>query len=217
MSEKPEATGARAPAAATLTREEKRDARRHEILEAAERVFARSGYWNATTVDVAKEVGLTQPALYRYFDSKRTLFVEALVLREWEGVEAYVRAVQHPGSALDRLRALTRSALELTLAHPDMGRLRVQAAVVAAEDEEIRELVRTARRSLRSAYERLIRQGQEDGSVRSDAVPAAAAATLVSIAHDCDVGLVLGDDESGTTQAAATLETYLDSLSASPA
>lgn len=196
----------------TLTREEKRDARRREILEAAERVFARSGYWNATTVDVASEVGLTQPALYRYFDSKRTLFVEALALREWEGVDAYVRALQHPGRALDRLRALTHSALELTSAHPDMGRLRIQAAVVAAEDPGVRDLVRSARRSLLNAHERLVKQGQADGSVRPDVNPAWVATTLAGLVHFYDVELVVGGEEQALSQATPTLDAFLDSL-----
>lgn len=196
----------------TLTREEKRDARRREILEAAERVFARSGYWNATTVDVAAEVGLTQPALYRYFDSKRTLFVEALALREWEGVEAYVRALQQPGRALDRLRALTHSALELTRAHPDMGRLRIQAAVVAAEDAGVREIVRSARQSLQSAHERLVKQGQADGSIRSDVNPPWVATTLAGLVHFYDVELVVGGEDGGLAQAAPTLDAFLDSL-----
>ena len=53
-------------------------ARRREIVEAAERVFGRAGYWSATMADIAAEVHITQPALYRYFRSKRDLFLEAL-------------------------------------------------------------------------------------------------------------------------------------------
>jgi AcrR family transcriptional regulator len=49
--------------------------RRRQILEVAARVFAERGYRGATTAELAASAGVTEPILYRHFESKRDLFV----------------------------------------------------------------------------------------------------------------------------------------------
>ena len=52
--------------------------RRHEILQAARKVFARQGY-RATTVDeIAEEGGIAKGTLYLYFKSKEEIYLTAL-------------------------------------------------------------------------------------------------------------------------------------------
>jgi AcrR family transcriptional regulator len=52
--------------------------RRGEILVAALQVFAEKGYDAGTMRDIARRVGVTEPALYRHFASKEDLFMELL-------------------------------------------------------------------------------------------------------------------------------------------
>ncbi len=52
--------------------------RRKQILMSAIRVFARSTYHGATTKAISEEAGVTEALIYRYFGSKRTLFVDAI-------------------------------------------------------------------------------------------------------------------------------------------
>lgn len=59
--------------------------REHEIVQKAISVFARHGF-EASTRDLAKELGITQPLLYRYFPSKEALVdrvYEEVFLRRW--------------------------------------------------------------------------------------------------------------------------------------
>ena len=46
------------------------------ILESAHRVFSEKGYREATMDEIAKGLGLSKPALYRYYQSKEELFRE---------------------------------------------------------------------------------------------------------------------------------------------
>lgn len=52
--------------------------RREQILEAASRVFGERGYVGATTDQVAREAGISQPYVVRMFGSKENLFVAVL-------------------------------------------------------------------------------------------------------------------------------------------
>lgn len=50
-------------------------ARSDELLAAAERAFARRGYFGTSTAEVAAEMGVSQPYVMQAFRSKRNLFV----------------------------------------------------------------------------------------------------------------------------------------------
>ena len=52
--------------------------RRLCVVGAACRVFARSSYSGATTAEIARESGVTEPVLYRHFASKRDLYLACL-------------------------------------------------------------------------------------------------------------------------------------------
>ena len=53
---------------------------RTRILESAHRVFSQKGYREATMDEIADGLGLSKPALYRYYKSKEELFREILEL-----------------------------------------------------------------------------------------------------------------------------------------
>ena len=59
-------------------REEKRQASRRKILEAAKEVFFRDGFMAANLDEVAQKAGVAKGTLYRHFDSKAELYVAVL-------------------------------------------------------------------------------------------------------------------------------------------
>lgn len=96
-----------------------------EVLDATGRVVARRGPLRFTLAEVAREVGVTAPALVQRFDSKRAL-LEALVRRDVERVlPRFARARASTATPLD--------ALLLALqAGPDAMRTRAEAASAVA-------------------------------------------------------------------------------------
>ena len=61
--------------------------RRAALLETACRLFSEGSYRGTTTADIAREAGVTEPVLYRHFDSKRDLYLACLEAT-WAGVRA---------------------------------------------------------------------------------------------------------------------------------
>ena len=72
---------------------------RTRILESAHRVFSQKGYREATMDEIAGGLGLSKPALYRYYTSKEELFREILGLF----IEATAKALRESfkGSRFD--------------------------------------------------------------------------------------------------------------------
>lgn len=89
-----------------------RDKRREQIMNAALKVFAKKGFIGAKTNMIAKEAGLSEGLLYKYFKSKDELFV-SLVLKAVEGSKSALKSVyQFPGSPLQQLRSLSEHILD---------------------------------------------------------------------------------------------------------
>ena len=64
-------------------KEEKRQNKEEQIIDAAEKVFSKYGYKNAKMEDVSKLAGITKVTLYSYFQSKENLYM-ALTYRAFQ-------------------------------------------------------------------------------------------------------------------------------------
>jgi AcrR family transcriptional regulator len=67
-----------------------RDARRAQLLVAAQEVFVRAGYHSAAMDEIAEQAGVSKPVLYQHFPSKLELYLALLD----QHAEAMVTAVR---------------------------------------------------------------------------------------------------------------------------
>jgi TetR/AcrR family transcriptional regulator, fatty acid metabolism regulator protein len=91
--------------------------KRERILAAAERVFARHGFFAAKVTDVAKDAGVADGTIYLYFKSKDDLLISLFEHRMTQ-VNATLRAAIADQPPLDQLRAFIRAYLRLVADEP---------------------------------------------------------------------------------------------------
>jgi AcrR family transcriptional regulator len=94
------------------------DARREEILDAATDLFAEFGYSDAVTQDLAEKLQVGKRTIYRYFPSKRELFLAAAdrVMRRLRvHIDSSIESIADP---IERIMAGTRAFLEFFAEHP---------------------------------------------------------------------------------------------------
>jgi AcrR family transcriptional regulator len=116
------------PAASTLSapptqtrRERLRDELRREVLSAARHQLAgQHDLSKLTMAAVAKEVGVTPPALYRHFENRQDVIAQLCVLIVEEVLGLLDAAVdrQVPGDTAAALRASTRASLDWAVRNP---------------------------------------------------------------------------------------------------
>ncbi|HZO97802.1 MAG TPA: helix-turn-helix domain-containing protein [Gaiellaceae bacterium] len=127
--------------------------RREAVLDAALDEFAERGYHGASTEDIARRAGISQPYVFRLFGTKRELF-KAVVARCFrEALELFQRAAEgkRGEAALD---AMGGAYIERLLV--DRKRLLAQMqAYAACDDPEIREVVRAGYGDLVAYVERV--------------------------------------------------------------
>jgi AcrR family transcriptional regulator len=104
-------------------RERRRERSREEILDAAREVLLRKGVAATTLEAVAREVGVTKPALYYYFPSKDALLFELIFSSLERHAQAVHEGVEKTGDGAQALRALIRETVEVFAPHLDDFRL----------------------------------------------------------------------------------------------
>jgi len=114
--------------------------RREEVLDAALVEFADRGYEGASTEEIARRAGISQPYLFRLFGTKKELFKASAARCLRETLEMFQRAAEgkRGEEALQAIGAAYMESLET-------GRTRLRAQMhvyVASDDPEIRAVVR---------------------------------------------------------------------------
>jgi AcrR family transcriptional regulator len=149
--------------------------RRAAVVDAALRVFGEGSYGGATTADIARAAGVSEPILYRHFGCKRDLYfacLDEMWKRLREEVEQIVASEPDPREWLFAMpRAVT--ALRAKGVHPNQ--LWIQALSKAGEDPELRRYVRKHMREVHDFVADLYRRVQAEGAMSADLDPSAEA------------------------------------------
>ncbi len=154
------------------------EAGQQRILEAAERLFAESGYDGTSTSAVAAAAGVSKATVFHHFPTKDALYLAVLRNSCRSGTELLAEI---SGSGLDALARIRRFASEhLQEMCNDEQRARLVLREVtgfgAAGGQAVAEQV------VHDHFVRLVgmlREGQTAGLLRDDLDPAAAALTLM--------------------------------------
>ena len=96
---------------------------RTEILKAAERIFAESGYAAARLQDVALQAGLRRASIVYYFREKRDLYDAVLSDIFGELLERYQAALRAPVSLPQRIEAVVDAWVDFVSERPTVARL----------------------------------------------------------------------------------------------
>src|SRR3954463_14713081 len=106
--------------------------RREDVLEAARDVFAENGLAGASTEEIARRAGISQPYLFRLFRTKKELFIAAIERCFAETRETFEAAAEGKTGA-EALKAMGEAYGELIRSNPN--RLRGQMQTYAACDD----------------------------------------------------------------------------------
>ncbi len=104
------------PGNAPAARKRPRD-RRAQILQAAAQAFSRRGYHAVGIDEIAGEVGISGPALYRHYPSKYALFAAAAEHAALRLVTAAAAADDPAADPARRLAAVTTALIDTTVEH----------------------------------------------------------------------------------------------------
>ena len=98
---------------------------RQTILDAALRLFARNGYAQTTTDEIAKRARISKGLIYNYFSSKEAI-LECLVVESMEKAFPMLTAAPSEGDPLAALEEFIHTWFQLIRSDSDLFRLSYQ-------------------------------------------------------------------------------------------
>ena len=137
--------------------------RRDEIILAAARIFAEKGYHATTLDEIAREIGVTKPALYYHISSKEEILRE-IIGKIMEPMEEVVKVGRANLPPRERIEKMVRMLVEV-------GAKRKEITLIAFEQVNI--LPKRSRDALRRRQkdvEHVLQQALKDGVEQGDFV-----------------------------------------------
>ena len=144
--------------------------RREQLISVATRLFAERGYEATTTAAIAEAAGVTEPILYRHFQSKQDLFVaivremSELTLRHWN---ALIAGTADPAEAIRRIaRQFPEHVAQLADAYHV-----IHGALSTSRDRQVLKVMHEHYVQIEEFFVGIITRGQKAGLVRRDLDP----------------------------------------------
>ena len=140
--------------------------RRALILAQAKKVFARKGYQEATTGELARASGVSEPVIYKHFGSKQNLYLAVIKKLSEEFMERLRGMVEHRAAndLSDSLASLMLDYRNAAMADHENIHLLLNAAL-ESNDPKVTQLVQVHNHAMYALVHGLLEQAQKQGLV----------------------------------------------------
>lgn len=180
--------------ALNMSRSRRASQRKEQILKAAEKVFARKGFQEATVSDVAREAELSEATIYEYFSSKEELLFSIPGETARRGKEVLEFHLQYVRGAANKLRSIIYHYLSFYQNNPDYASI---AMLVLKQNRKFleTEAYQTVREGSRVIL-KVVEEGIASGEFSPDTDPyLVRSVVLGTIEHILTRKLLLGKPE----------------------
>jgi AcrR family transcriptional regulator len=192
-----------------------RDQRREQILRVALETVAKQGVRGATLTNIAAGVGITYPALYAHFPSRKDLLL-AVLERLFGRIQEIYCGTFHD-DAIDHLRAIGRANARLVRAGEGGYVLPFFEFVAADPEENLREAFGERELALVDRLADIVRRGQQQGTIILEADPEQIAWMVMGCGWTDDTAALMGLSDDWTLERSAEmLEWILRSVAVAP-
>jgi AcrR family transcriptional regulator len=167
-----------------LTRAERQQQTRNDLLDAAARVFVSRGFQGSSVEEISAQAGYTRGAFYSNFKSKEELFVELLHDRVYARYTEMYEEGLADSKRVPTLRETGEMLAAIQAKAEDrwLFRLLFECLSQAGRDDELRELAATFWRGNRARGTKLIERGMPHQADRAKAISTAMIALDIGLA-----------------------------------
>ena len=131
--------------------------RRHAVLDAATHEFAVKGYHGASTEDIARAAGISQPYLFRLFGSKKELYLAAYTRCEGHLYASFAEAAEGK-TGEEALQAMGEAYMEFA---QEADRLMLMLKTWSSDDPDVRRVSRSGWRNIVDLAEQASKESPE--------------------------------------------------------
>jgi AcrR family transcriptional regulator len=141
--------------------------RKKQIQLCAVKVFARSNYRAAKVADIAAEAGISEALIYKYFPSKKSIFLEILEHMSKRIIIFWQQEVDKEPDALKAMHNMGVTYYKRMIKHPDELKVQFQA-ISETDDKEIAERLHKDHVNYMRFIRKVIKKGIKQGTIRKN-------------------------------------------------
>lgn len=163
-----------------MSRVNSNSGRRREILEALAKLFEAQPFGRVTTAALARELGISEAALYRHFPSKARM-IEALIEFTEDALFGRIRIIlQETPATGERLYQICALVLMFAERNPGLVPL-LTGDALAGETERLRRRIGQLYERLETQLRQVLREGEARERLAAGATPSAVTALLIAL------------------------------------
>ena len=141
--------------------------RQLEIIDCSIEIIAKKGIQGLTIKNISKEIGISEPAIYRHFESKTAILLAILnnfnVMAEFlsESMENYKEV------AIEKISFMFSRMMEMFTDQPTIISV-IFSEEIFKNEEQLKNKIRDILNLQQKTIERIIENGQKENNVRKD-------------------------------------------------
>ncbi len=144
--------------------------RQKDIIEAAINIIARRGYRELTTKNLAKEIGITDAALYKHFDSKHDLIVAILSHFERLSNNVIEDVFSTNTDSIQKIKAFVLNRYELFNENRDLAKVMFSEELFRNDPRYVEHMQRIMHKHKEKIIQEII-EAQTCGFIKQDLEP----------------------------------------------
>jgi len=149
--------------------EKKKNDKHKRIIEAATRIFARKGFFQAKISDIAREAGVADGTIYLYFDNKDDILISLFEEKMKAVLDNMISSLARETDPVKKLQEFALTHLRLIEENKDV------AEIIQVELRQSSRFMKEYKNERFAQYLDLIgdivREGQERGVIKASVVP----------------------------------------------
>lgn len=158
---------------------EQAPSRKEQILQALAQMLEATPGGRITTAGLAREVGVSEAALYRHFPSKAKMFEGLIGFIEDSIFSRINRIVQETPDALSQVRQILHLLLAFTEGNPGITRL-LTGDALTGENDRLRQRIEQFYNRVESQLKQVLRDAELKQGLRTHATPTITANLLLA-------------------------------------
>lgn len=160
---------------------DKQPSRKEQILQSLAHMLEAAPGGRITTAGLAKEVGVSEAALYRHFPSKAKMF-EGLISFIEEAIFSRINRIMEDGKASDQVEQILTLLLAFTERNPGITRL-LTGDALTGENARLHQRIQQFYDRVESQVKQVLRDAEFKEGLRTQATPTITANLLLSVAE----------------------------------
>lgn len=160
---------------------DKKPSRKEQILQSLAHMLEAVPGGRITTAGLAREVGVSEAALYRHFPSKAKMF-EGLISFIEEAIFSRINRIMEDGKASDQVEQILTLLLAFTERNPGITRL-LTGDALTGENARLHQRIQQFYDRVESQVKQVLREAELKEGLRTQASPTITANLLLAVAE----------------------------------